>query len=264
MRGTVPGELKELNAQQIDGLRKHVADGFKLIINNPSLLLPLIDQQAIDLALFLTLAGQMGHMDADIRGWLAEMVRRLKTTVEGHGRYPAALTDYPDILAHPKARTDEYQRQVTAGSVLIPLLFAFAAGYGDARTVTTIEELIAGPLAHCTLQLWTADKKSEKHLYLNDDGHGAGLSDLPTTRSGMNMIKVLAEIGEHSPGFGDLSAVKFGFFPLVLTACRHYRLPVPPQFWIPLLIPRAADSAETDKRQSQPRPEKRRDGSGKK
>ena len=258
------GELKELNAQQIDGLRKHVADGFKLIMNNPSLLLPLIDQQAIDLALFLTLAGQVGHADADIRGWLAEMVRRLKTTVMGHGRYPAALTDYSDILAHPKARTDEYQREVTSGSVLIPLLLAFVAGYGDARSVTTIEELIAGPLAHCTLQLWTPDEKSEKHLYLDDDGHGAALSDLPTTRSGMDLIKVLAEVGKHSPGFGDLSAVKFGFFPLVLTACRHYRLPVPPQFWISLLTPREADPAEADKRQSQPRPKKRRGGSGKK
>ena len=235
---------QELNAEQIDGLRKHVAHGFSLIENNPSLFLPLVDEQAIELALFLTLAGQVGHADAGIRRWLGEMVRRLKMTVIGHGRYPAALTDYSDILAHPRERTEEYQREVTSGSVLIPMLLAFVAGFGDERSVETIEGLIAGPLAHCTLQLWTPDEKSEKHLYLNDDSHGAELTDLPTTRSGMDLIKVLAEVDLHSRGFGDLSAVQFGYFPLVLTACRHYRLPIPPQFWTPLLTPQEETAAE--------------------
>lgn len=235
---------QELNAEQIDGLRKHVAHGFSLIENNPSLFLPLVDEQAIELALFLTLAGQVGGADAGIRRWLGEMVRRLKTTIIGHGRYPAALTDYSDILAHPRERTEEYQREVTSGSVLIPMLLAFVAGFGDARSVETIEELIAGPLAHCAPQLWTPDEKSEKHLYLNDEAHGAALTELPTTRSGMDLIKVLAEVGRHSGGFGDLSAVQFGYFPLVLTACRHYRLPIPPQFWTPLLTSREATPAE--------------------
>lgn len=232
---------QELKAEQIDGLRKHVAQGFSLIENNPSLFLPLVDEQAIELALFLTLAGQVGGADAAIRRWLGEMVHRLKTTVFGHGRYPAVLSDYSDILAHPRERTEEYQREVTAGSVLIPTLLAFVAGFGDARSVKTIEGLIAGPLAHCTLQLWTPDEKSERHLYLNDGAHGAALSDLPTTRSGMDLIRVLDEVGLHARGFSDLSAVRFGYFPLVLTACRHYRLPIPPQFWTPLLTPREAE-----------------------
>lgn len=235
---------RNLNAEQIEGLRKHVANGFSLIENNPSLFLPLIDEQAIELALFLTFAGQVGGADAGIRRWLGEMVSRLNTTVVSHGRYPAALDDYSDILAHPRERTVEYQREVTAGSVLIPTLLAFVAGFGDLRSVEIIEGLIEGPLAHCTLQLWAPDEKSEQHLYLNNGAHGAALVDLPTTKSGMDLIKVLAKLDQHSTGFGDLSAVRFGYFPLVLTACRHYRLPVPPQFWTPLLMSQEKTSVE--------------------
>jgi hypothetical protein len=234
---------QDLNAAQIAGLRKHVSDAFSLIVNNPSLFLPLMDEQAIELALFLALAVQVGRADADVKGWLAEMVRRLKMTVMSHGRYPAALTDYADVLAHPKARTDEYQREVTSGSVLIPLLLAFVAALGDAQSITSLEELIAGPLAHCTLQLWTPDEGSEKHLYLNDAVHGVALTDLPTSGSGQDLIRVLAEASKNSAGFNGLSAIKFGYFPLILTACRHYRLPVPPPFWIPLLVPQETGSA---------------------
>jgi hypothetical protein len=127
--------------------------------------------------------------------------------------------------------------------VLIPLLLAFVAALGDAQSIVSLEELIAGPLAHCTLQLWTPDEGSEKHLYLNDDVHGAALTDLPTSGSGQDLIRVLAAASKNSAGFNGLSAIKFGYFPLILTACRHYRLPVPPPFWIPLLVPQETGSA---------------------
>jgi hypothetical protein len=34
----------------------------------------------------------------------------------------------------------------------------------------------------------------------------------------------------QSPHFKELSAIKFGWWPLIVVACRHYRLPVPLQF----------------------------------
>lgn len=233
---------RDLNAEQIAGLRKHVTSGFNMIANNPSLFLPLSDEQAIELALFLSLATQVGHARADIAGWLSEMVHRLKVAVVSHGRYPAALTDYPDLLAHPKAQTDEYRQEVTPGSVLIPLLLAFAAGFGDVKSIASLEELIAGPLAHCTLQLWLPDEESEKHFYLNDAVHGAALADLPTSAGGKDLLKILFSTCKTTDWFNSLSAIRVGCFPLILTACRHYRLPVPPQYWISLLLPPETDT----------------------
>ena len=234
---------RDLNTAQIAGLRKHVTSGCRLIANNPCLFLPLMDEQAVELALFLALAVQMGHVHADIKNWLAEMVRRLRITVVGHGRYPVALNDYADLLAHPKAQTDEYRQEVTPGSVLIPMLFAFVAALNDLESVALLEELIAGPLAHCTLQLWLPGKDSEKHIYLNDAVHGEALTNVPVSGSGKDLLKILATACKSADGFNNLSAIKSGYFPLILTACRHYRLPVPPPFWIPLLVPLKTDSA---------------------
>jgi len=228
---------RELTAEQIDGLRKHVTSGLKMIVNNPCLYSPLMDEQAIELALFLGLAGQMGHADGDIRNWLAEMVRRLRMTVMTHGRYPVALRDYTDLIAHPKAQTDEYRQEVTPGSVLIPLLLAWVTAFNDEESIAALVELKTGPLAHCTLQLWLPDETSEARFYLNDAVHGAALAELPVTGDGQDLLKVLADASKNATDFENLSAMKSGYFPLVLTACRHYRLPVPHPFWISLLVP---------------------------
>jgi hypothetical protein len=236
---------RDLNAAQVTGLHKHVASGFSLIANNPALLLPLMDEQTIEMALFLALAAQMGAY-ADIGNWLAEMVRRLRMTVISHGRYPVALNDYSDLLAHPRAQTDEYRREVTPGSILIPTLFAFVAALKDLESIASLEELIAGPLVHCTLQLWLPDEDSEKHIYINDAVHGAALADLPVSSSGQDLLKVLAAACKSADGFNNLSAIKSGYFPLIVTACRHYRLSVPPPFWISLLVTPDTDPTAAD------------------
>lgn len=228
------GELKE---EQITRLRDLVNRGLQMIVNNPSLYLPLMDEQAIDLALFLGLAAQMGHADAHIKSWLAQMVQRLRMAVITHGRYPTVLKEYTDLIEHPKARTDEYRQEATSGSVLIPLLLAWVTSLDDPESVAYLAELKAGPLAHCTLQLWLPDEGSETHFYLNDAVHGAALAELPISNGGQDLLKVLADADQSADDFRCLSAMKAGYFPLILTACRHYRLPVPHPFWISLLVP---------------------------
>ena len=223
-------------------MRNHVNSGLQMIVNNPCLYLPLMDEQAIELALFLGLAAQMGHADRDIRRWLAEMVSRLSLTVSSHGRYPTALREYTDLIEHPKAQTAEYRQEVTPGSVLVPLLLAWVTALNDQESVASLVTLKAGPLAHCTFQLWLPDEETERHLYLNDAIHGTSLAELPITNGGQDLLKVLAEAGS-ADSFQNLSAVKSGYFPIVLTACRHYRLPIPHPFWISLLVPSKSERA---------------------
>jgi hypothetical protein len=119
---------------------------------------------------------------------------------------------------------------------LIPLLLAWVTALNDTKSVAALVELKAASLAHCTLQLWLPDKDSEAHLYLNDAVHGAALVDLPVTNGGRDLLKVLTEASENADHLKDLSAIKAGYLPLVLTACRHYRLPLPHPIWISLLV----------------------------
>jgi hypothetical protein len=153
---------RELNDEQIARLRNRIDRGLQMIVN--CLYLPLMDEQAIELALFLGLAGQTGHADDHIRSWLAQMVQRLRIAVLGRGRYPTALRDYTDLIEHPKAQTDEYRQEVTSGSVLISLLLAWETALNDPDSIASLAELKAGPLAHCTFQLWLPDEVSERHF----------------------------------------------------------------------------------------------------
>lgn len=212
---------------------------YQLIDNNGALFLPLQDQQSIEIALFLVLVGSLGGNRNDARAWLHEMAERLSFTVQTHGRYPCVLTEYRDLVAHPRERSDAYRKEVTSGSVLIPLLAAFLSALKDKEGLEKLMALKANELQHCTLQLWMPDKSSEEGFYKGAHDHGVALTNLPLSETGTELLKVVRDACEISKDFDALSAVTTGFWPIILTACRHYRLPVPPQFWINMVDPPA-------------------------
>jgi hypothetical protein len=220
-------------------LDKLVKAGMQMINNNSALFLPIQDEQAIEVALFLVFAVRSGAFNNDIHSWLHEMAVRLDIAVRSNGHYPCRFTDYQDLIEHPKDRSGEYRKDATVGSILIPLVAAWLAAFKDQAALDKLNALKAGDLAHCTLQLWLPEKESEEHLYLNDDMHGAALTDLPLGGDGTELLQTIAEACDDNDGFAALSANSSGYWPVVLTACRHYRLPVPPQFWIGALVPPA-------------------------
>jgi len=217
--------------------------GYQLIDNNRALFLPLQDQQAIEIALFLVLVGALNGNKDDARAWLQEMTQRLSLTVQTHGHYPCVFTDYRELVAHPRERTDEYRKEATSGSILIPLLAAFLAALKDMASLETLVALKEKELSHCTLQLWMPDNTSEAGLYIGTHDHGIALCDLPLSASGVELLKTVREACEGSKDFDALTAITTGHWPMVLTACRHYRLPVPPQFWINMVDPDGAPTA---------------------
>ena len=226
-----------LNAQTRD-----LADaGFRLINNNPALFLPLQDEQSIEIALFLLLVGAAGGNLHDAHAWLQGMAQRLALTVRTHGRYPCVFSEYRDLIAHPRSRTDEYRQDATAGSTLIPLMAAFLSYFGDGESLAKLIDLKDKELQHCTLQLWIPDESSEAGLYVGNDEHGIGLCDLPLTTDGQEQIDTLEAAFKQEGSFDKLSAISTGYWPIMLAACHQYRLPVPPQFWLRIVAPLAAE-----------------------
>lgn len=92
-------------------------------------------------------------------------------------------------------------------------------------------QLQADLLQHCEMQLWTPDDMSEAHLYLNDENHGRAISSLKVD-DGPALVSTVAAACALHDDFQKLSAVRFNYPPIVLLACRHWRLPIPPQFYI--------------------------------
>jgi hypothetical protein len=120
---------------------------------------------------------------------------------------------------------------------LIPLLASFLSALDDHDALKQLVDLKAKELEHCTLQLWMPDKSSEDGIYVGVDNHGIAHCDLPLSSNGSEPLKTVRDACDKSKDFDGLSAIATGFWPIILTACRHYRLPVPPQFWINMMGP---------------------------
>jgi len=200
----------------------------ELVWNNPALLLPIRDDQAIDLAMAMLLLAFDPANYADMTRCLREMIQRATFAYQTHGRYPCALRSYEDLLDHPKASDDEYRREVTSGSILYPTIGLWAALLGDGDTYSAIAELKNEHMGHCNFQLWYPDEESESKLYPGDVAHGKVLCDVCVDRPPQELLEQVFGECDSSPEFRELSAVRYGWWPLILVACRHYRLPVPP------------------------------------
>ena len=199
----------------------------QLVINNPLLLSPYKDEQAIELAMALHLLYQDSNDDGFAKSWLDALVERVTFSYLANGMYPTNLYSYEQLLDHRnKEKTDSsYKESVTKASILYPVLTVFCELYGREETATRLEDFSKEDLKHCTLQYWYTNEASEKYLLSGTDQHGVATTDFPI--NGKLALEHVEEECKHSNFFWQLSAVKKGYLPLVLMACRYYRYPVP-------------------------------------
>lgn len=147
-----------------------------------------------------------------------------------HGHYPCTLGSYSELLSHPKSGDNEYRESVTSGSILYPIIALWAALQNDAETFQKVAKLKQEHLQHCNFQFWYPDDSSEEYFYTDKDSHGAVLSNVCVDRQQNEFLDQAFCECDQSQHFKELSAIKFGWWPLIIVACRHYRLPMPLQF----------------------------------
>lgn len=202
----------------------------EIIINNPMLYYPYKDDHIIEIsfvAWFLSLH-EINHND--IHNWILDLLRGIKFNYEVNNKYPCILKDYYDLINHPVEKTLEYKKEVTSASVLYPTLALFAAVLGHEDNYSEIQKFKKSELEHSNFQLWYPDETTEKHFYKNDDLHGATFSNVPIEKSSKEFLTEVFDECEATVHFENLSAIKYGLFPLVLVGCRHYRIPMPIHF----------------------------------
>jgi hypothetical protein len=226
--------MSEENPQDVARLQGHVVElsnAIKhLVGKNPILLLPVKDAQVIDISIALLLLMADSENKNEILNWFAQIVERANFSYLTNGPYPCNLYSYADLVEHPQAG-DKYRRKVTGGSVLFPMIALAAALLEHKELYEKIQILKNERLDHCNFQFWYPDDSTEEHLYQNSGIHGATLSHV---RIDLSMDKFIEQVFgecEESPQFHSLSAVQANQWPLVLVACRHYRLPVPLHLW---------------------------------
>lgn len=198
----------------------------KIILNNPVLLLPAKDDQAIDISIALSLL-RVADEDESIKSWLGEMIGRCTFSYAMNRAYPTILDSYVDLLQHPKSTDSEYRQRANSASVLYPTIALWAGLLNDEEIYSRVSHLQRETLPYCTFQLWYPDDRSEAHFYKNTSGHGLSIANLSLNQTKEQFLEQIFQECQKSPQCRELSAVKFDWWPLVLMACRHYRFPVP-------------------------------------
>jgi len=198
-----------------------------LVVNNPMLLSPYKDSQAIDFGLALTLLSNNSELDGFVQSWLSEVVDRCIFTFECDGMYPIVHNSFEKLLEHRnKDKTNSnYKNKVTEASVLYPLLAVFCSLYKLDSVNQDLEKFAKDKLTHSTLQYWYPNQNSEQVMYSNSSTHGSASTDFPM--NGSAALEHIKQECVNADSFKSMSAVTKGKAPLVLTACRCYRYPVP-------------------------------------
>lgn len=222
-------EEVDLKQQMLQEVWTYATSVKALISNNPVLLLPAKDDQAIDIFIAASLLALDANNHNDIRNWLAEILERASFSHQVHGHYPCILNSYSELLLHPKSRDNEYRKDVTSGSILYPIIALWTALLDDEETYHKVALLKQEHLQHCTFQLWYPDEHSEEYFYTDSDSHGAVLTHVCVERPKEEFLAQVFGECNQSPHFKELSAIKLGWWPLIVVACRHYRLPLPLQ-----------------------------------
>lgn len=217
---------------EMDALARNL---ISLVEANPVLLSPISDDQTIDLTLAFMFLAIHGSCNQAISDWIDAIVDRSVLAYRLHRRYPTSNRRYRDLIQHPRERTDEYRREATSAGTLWPVLGAWAAGSPDGTVLPSIAQFVETELGHCNLQLWYPDADTEDRFLTGDVDHGRALSDVPVVDGAAALLARIAEEGQADDAFDRLSTVAAEHWPLLLIACRLYRLPVPPQLWIGLV-----------------------------
>jgi len=245
------GNLSENNEESVrfftEAVTNYQETIKKLIVNNPILFTPYKDEQAIDLVLAIWLLSLNPKHWRDINSWLVRMSLEILKMFRIHDKYPTTIRNYAELIEHPVNKTDEYRNSVTKGSILYPYISAFSAIMGFEEPYETIKIIKKEFLPHCNFQVYFFDESSEQHFYRFDKMHGATLSDANVTKEQNDFLEQLVNECEQSNKLYEMSAFKYSFWPIILTGCRHYRLPVPMHFIIDIYKQRKGHEAASSK-----------------
>ncbi|RWO70168.1 MAG: hypothetical protein EOS17_13910 [Mesorhizobium sp.] len=203
-----------------------------LINSNPTLNSPFKDDHMIEIALVMYLA-QMTGSTPQFVPWLKSVAHQTTLALSINSHYPTCFRDYVDLLNHPVSADASYRAEACSGSVLYPYLFVWlehVAASDDEKV--KFKDRLARFLPNCTHQAWLPDAETDAQIWRGETDHGVCVTDLSPQRGFEDVAETINLAMENCADINEISAVKSGLSVLFMAACRHYRLPIPPHFWL--------------------------------
>ena len=204
----------------------------QLIGHNPALKSPLCDDFAIEIALFMMLA-RVCNATEDVADYVEEIAQRLQFSLYRRFCYPITETHYHDLIEHAEHShqgSEDYLKEHTSGSVLYPLIVAWLDRLGLTDARDGLAACIERRLSHTTQQVWVPDKDTDERVWRGDPYHGTAVT-LEECKIPQDYAALVERSMTDNDAYDNLSTTKSRLWPILLMACRHFRLPVPPHKW---------------------------------
>ncbi|ENY72213.1 hypothetical protein G114_08882 [Aeromonas diversa CDC 2478-85] len=201
-----------------------------MINANPTLATPVRDDFAIELALFMRLADVRGRL-SNVANYIRGMSDLLCNGLMSRQHYPTPMTDYRDVISHPRERSDTYFEENTRAGILYTFVLAWLVMIGDKERAEQLRSTLLEHAPHMTHQTWVPDGQTDKIFWDGNREHGLSVPGLPLDKSIEAVFELINRVMKAHPLHERVSAVKMGLTPIFLMACRHYRMPVPPHIW---------------------------------
>lgn len=211
----IPEGNTELREKLISEVQSYFIAIKQLISNNPILLSPYKDDQAIEIAIATWFLALDSRNHIEMHSWLSELIHRVRFNFNIHSNYPCSISSYYELIEHPAEKSEAYREEVTAGSVLYPTVAAFSGLLGFDDIYKEIQNFKDQSLKHCNFQFWYPDDTSEEMFYTNGSGHGATLSHVCIEKNIKDFLDQIFKECHETSHFSEMSAVKCGVWPLV-------------------------------------------------
>lgn len=224
------GEDESFAQEMGEGADKVLTMAIGMLNANPVLAIPVRDDFTIELALFMHLADARGRL-SNVAGYIRNMADHLCYGLMMRRHYPTTATDYRDVLAHPRDSSDAYFEEHTRAGILYTFVFAWLAMIGDQARAENLRNTLLEHAPHMTHQIWIPDARTDDVFWDGDRDHGMSVPGLPLNDSLEAVIELLNRVMKEYPLGEQVSAVRQGLSPVLLMACRHYRMPVPLHLW---------------------------------
>lgn len=197
---------------------------------NPVLATPVRDDFTIELALLMRFADVRRRL-SDVADYIRSISDRLCYGLRARRHYPTPTTDYRDVLVHPIDCSDAYFKEHTRAGILYTFVLAWLAMIGDQKRAEHLRSTLLEHAPHMTHQIWIPDARTDDVFWDGDRDHGMAVPGLPLNDSLEAVFNLLNRVMKEHPLDEQVSAIRSHLTPILLMACRHYRMPVPPHVW---------------------------------
>lgn len=234
------GDDGNIAAANADAIAKLLVS---LVKNNPSSGSPRYDGNAIELSIAFTLLLGTGNHEA-AKKWLDELANRVSYSLRTSKWFPIATDSFDDLVALEVGELKEEEvGKLKDLSTLVPTIMYWSVVFGHDKLYHALQKVQGSTFENICLQLWYADEATEPLMYRGPAQYESGTTEAPIAFPADVDELIVGEKRKLDSkaivGLDAFSAVQYGMFSLIMMACRHFRTPFPPQFWMPFIVARS-------------------------